>query len=63
MILATYATHSSNYFDVLKDSARFHGYKLVVLGMGNEWKGLMDKFLYMVDFLNDLPEEEVQVTT
>lgn len=61
MIVVTYATHPSNYFDILEKSAGFHGYKLVVLGHGNLWKGLMDKFLCLADFVTTLPAEEIVV--
>lgn len=61
MILLTYATHSSNYFQVLTESASYNNYKLIVLGMKNKWNGLMDKFIHTERFIQSLPEDEIVI--
>lgn len=61
MKIATYATHPSHYFEILLESARRNHYEVMVLGMGNTWHGLMDKFFYTCQSIDTLPDDEIIV--
>ena len=62
MKVLTVATEKRGYFYALEESCRRHGYDLVVLGLGQEWKGFSMKFQLIVDYLkNTDPNETIVV--
>lgn len=59
MEILTFATHISGYYDALLQSARNNGYNVKTLCFGEEWKGLMDKFLKMKHYLSNQPDHKI----
>lgn len=53
VVVYTYATHSQDLFPVLCESAKRYGYKLKVVGWGQQWSGYCAKLLEMRDKLRD----------
>lgn len=61
MEIVTFATHNSGYYKSLIESAKRNGFKTKVLGYGEEWKGLMDKFYKMNEYLRSQPDDKIFV--
>ena len=59
MKLVCVATHSERYFPILQQSAKIHGWDLVVLGFGQKWKGFGMKFRLVRKYIEDLPDDEI----
>lgn len=49
----TYATGNAQYFNELQESAIKFNYNLTVLGMGNEWKGFIDKLTHIYKYISE----------
>jgi len=58
MKVITVATHKSGYFNSLEESAERLGYELVVLGLGEKWKGFGWRTRLLIDYLKTLPSDE-----
>jgi hypothetical protein len=59
MKLVTVATESKGYFKWLVESCNRHKYDLKVLGYGQNWQGFAWRFKLVMDYLHDLPPDEV----
>ena len=59
--LVTVATHSERYLPVLEKQAEKKGLKLVKLGMGKEYVGHFMKDLEMMDYLKELPKNDIVI--
>jgi hypothetical protein len=57
MKIVTYATHSEGFFDELTSS----GHDIKVLGWGTKWKGFMDKFKGIQEYIKEQPDNELIV--
>jgi len=57
--IVTVATKPGGYLKWLEESCIINGTKLLVLGMGAEWKGYITKYLLMNDFLKTIPEDDI----
>ena len=58
MKVLTIATEKRGYFNALEESCRRHGYDLVVLGLGQEWKGFSMRLKLMLNQLSTMDENE-----
>lgn len=58
MKIITYATHNSQYFESLKESADKNNYELIVIGFGTKWKGYRDKPLNIYNYLSSIDKDE-----
>lgn len=58
MKIITYATHSSQYFESLKESAKRYNYELVIIGYGTKWNGFKGKTLNIYNYLSNMDKEE-----
>lgn len=61
MHVVTVATHYEGYLNALEESCQRNHLKLVILGMGQEWKGFSFKFLLMTNYLNTLEDDEIVI--
>ena len=61
MEIITFATHNSGYYDSLKESAEKKGYPIKVLGYGEKWKGHMDKFYRVNEYIHQQPDDKICV--
>ena len=59
MKVITVATHPERYYESLLDSAKKNNIELVVLGMGEKWKGFVWRFDLILDFLKKIKEDEI----
>lgn len=59
--LVTVATHSERYLPVLEKQAEKKDLKLVKLGMGKKYVGHFMKDLEMMEYLKDLPEDDIVI--
>ncbi len=51
MILLTYATHNTGYFNALKESSERNNYKLVVIGYNEKWEGFTKRLEKILNYL------------
>lgn len=59
MKLVTVATHHGGYFSFLKKSCQRYDADLIILGWGQKWTGFSMKFKLMIDFLKNVPPDEL----
>lgn len=59
--LVTVATHSERYLPVLEKQATKKGLKLTKLGMGKKYVGHFMKDLEMIEYLKDLPKDDIVI--
>jgi hypothetical protein len=59
MKVITVATESGGYFNTLIESSKKYNYQLIILGFGNEWKGFGWRVKLVLNFLKQLPPEEI----
>ena len=57
--IITVSTNSKFYFPYLKESCKRNGKEMIVLGYGEQWKGLGWKFNLMKEELNNLEENDI----
>ena len=57
--IVTVATESKYYFPYLVESCKKNGKDLKVLGFGEKWQGFNWRFLLMIDYLQNLPENDI----
>jgi len=57
--VVTVATESKFYFPYLIESCKRNGTKLEVLGYGEEWLGFNWRFKKMLEFLKNIPDEDL----
>jgi len=57
--IVTVATNSEYYFPYLSESCKKHGKNLEVLGYGEVWQGFSWKFKLMIDYLTQLPQNDI----
>lgn len=57
MKLVTVATHNEGYFDYLKQSCEKFNTDIDVLGYGEKWKGFGWRLNLIIDYLNDIENE------
>lgn len=59
--IVTVATEDAFYLPYLRASCRHNGQELIVLGMGKQtqWQGLTTKFRWMLQFLRQLPRDDL----
>ena len=57
--IVTVATESKYYFPYLQESCRRNGKELEVLGYGEKWEGFNWKFKKMIEYLKELPEDDI----
>ena len=55
MKIITYATHSFGTFDKLIETVP----DIIVLGWGTKWTGFMDKFNAVIEYLENVPDNEI----
>jgi hypothetical protein len=56
MKIITYATHSYGYFDELIKNPN-----VIALGMGTKWQGFTYKAKVILDYINNLPDDEIVI--
>ena len=54
--IITVATKPGGYLKWLKESCIRNGTELIVLGMGQEWKGYISKYVLIREYLENLDE-------
>ncbi len=59
MKFITVATHSTPAFEIFRASAEHHGISLEVLGWGKEYTSHNCKSLWLIEYLETLPEDEI----
>jgi len=59
MRFITAATHSDGYFPFLLESCKRYNVDLVVLGWGKKWTGFLCKFMWLQEYLQNVPDDEV----
>ena len=59
MILLTYVTHNSGYFDALKISSKNNGFNITVLGWEAKWEGLIQRSKTILKFLKNVDKNEL----
>ena len=59
MKVITVATQYSGYMLVLEESAKKLGYDLIILGMKMKWKGFGWRVKLVLDYIKNLPNDEV----
>lgn len=59
MEFVTVATHSTPDFEIFKKSAEQHGISFDILGWGQEYTSHMCKSIWLIEYLEQLDEEEV----
>jgi hypothetical protein len=59
MKVVTVATDNKGYFKWLIESCKRHNYDLTVLGYGEKWRGFAWRFKLVMNFLHNLPPDEV----
>jgi hypothetical protein len=57
--IVTVATNPGGYLKWLEESCIRNGTKLIILGMGEKWKGYITKYLLMDNFLKTIPEDDI----
>lgn len=57
--IVTVATKPGGYLKWLEESCIRNGTKLIILGMGGEWKGYITKYLLMDNFLKTIAEDDI----
>uniref|UniRef100_A0A6C0D3Q9 PLOD1-3-like GT domain-containing protein n=1 Tax=viral metagenome TaxID=1070528 RepID=A0A6C0D3Q9_9ZZZZ len=57
--IVTVATESKYYFPYLIESCKKYGKELEVLGYGEKWLGFNWKFKKMLEYLNQIPENDI----
>ena len=57
--IVTVATKPGGYLKWLEESCIRNGTKLIVLGMGSEWKGYVTKPLLVSEFLKTIPDDDI----
>jgi hypothetical protein len=57
MKIITYATHSHGFFDELIKKNP----EIIVLGLGTPWKGFVYRIQVILDYINNLPDDEIIV--
>lgn len=61
MEIITFATHNSGYYDSLRESAEKKGFSIKVLGYGEKWKGHMDKFYRVKEYIRQQSDDKICV--
>jgi hypothetical protein len=59
MKVITVATHKSGYYYALEESAERLGYDLVLLGLGEKWRGFGWRTRLVINYLKTLPDDEL----
>ena len=57
--IITVATEQQYYFPYLVDSCRKNGKELEVIGMGEKWEGFNWRYKKMIDYLKNLPKNDI----
>jgi len=57
--IVTVVTESKYYFPYLVESCKKYGKKLTVLGYGEKWLGFTWRFKLMLDYLENLPKNDI----
>jgi hypothetical protein len=57
--IITIATKPGGYLKWLEQSCKRNGTNLIILGMGTEWKGYINKCILVKEFLENLPEDDI----
>jgi len=57
--IVTVATKPGGYLKWLEESCIRNGTKLIILGMGEEWKGYITKYLLTDNFLKTISEDDI----
>ena len=57
--IVTVATEPKYYFPYLVESCKRNGKNLEVLGMGEKWQGFNHKFNLMINYLQELPKNDI----
>jgi len=57
--IVTIATKPGGYLKWLEESCIRNGTKLIILGMGSEWKGYITKPLLVSEFLKTIPVDDI----
>jgi hypothetical protein len=59
MILLTYVTHNSGYFDALKISSKNNGFDLNIIGWEAKWEGFIQRAKTILNFLQNIDKNEL----
>ena len=59
MILLTYITHNSGYFDALKVSSKNKEFHLKILGWGENWEGFIQRTKAILEYLKTVDKNEI----
>jgi len=57
--IITVATKPGGYLKWLEESCIRNGAKLIILGMGEKWKGYITKYMLMNNFLKTIPDDDI----
>jgi hypothetical protein len=57
--IVTVATKPGGHLKWLEESCIRNGTKLIILGMGSEWKGYITKYILMNEFLKNIPDDDI----
>lgn len=59
MKFITVATHSQGYYPFLLESCKRYNVDLAVVGWNKKWTGFLCKFTWVLEYIQDLPDDEV----
>lgn len=57
--IVTVATKPGGYLKWLKQSCKRNGTDLIILGMDQEWKGYISKYILIKEYLYNIPEDDI----